>query len=238
MQKISIWSDVVAVILFDRFSKKQSNPPPPPKNQYIMCHVLCVCVVFVVVLFFQLYAFIILRAHHDHNNIAPCGIIKVFWIVLDREGSQVVFDSSISGCVSDQLQSLTGFCQPLSPPYRCHSSLKNTWFDHWFQAKQAEDLKVEAASGDHSSTSNAAAAASAAPVAKMEVKPQVAESEVSEGLGPGTVSQGGGGGSALCYTVRLGGSGGGLGSFSQVGGRGVGLGSVSQFWDQSSGLCW
>ena len=51
---------------------------------------------------------------------------------------------------------------------------------------------MEAASGDHSSTSNAAAAASAAPVAKMEVKPQVAESEVSEGFGPGTVSQGGG----------------------------------------------
>ena len=82
MQKISVWSDVVAVILFDWFLKIQSTPPQKTTTtttpQYIMCHVLCVCVVFVVVLFFQLYAFIILRAHHDHNNIAPCGIIKVF----------------------------------------------------------------------------------------------------------------------------------------------------------------
>ena len=101
--------------------------------------------------------------------------------------------SGTSGRVSDQLRSLTGFRQPLPPLYTCRSCSKNAWLDHWFQARQAEDLKVEAASGDHSSTSNAAAAAaSAAPVAQMEVKPQVAESEVSEGLGPGTVSEGGG----------------------------------------------
>ena len=38
--------------------------------------------VFVVVLFFKLYVFIIFRARHDHNKIAACGIIKVFfnWI--------------------------------------------------------------------------------------------------------------------------------------------------------------
>ena len=35
-------------------------------------------VVFVVVLFFQLYVFIILGARHDHNKTAPCGMIKVF----------------------------------------------------------------------------------------------------------------------------------------------------------------
>ena len=34
---------------------------------------------FVVVLFFQLYVFIILGARHDHNKTAPCGMIKVFF---------------------------------------------------------------------------------------------------------------------------------------------------------------
>ena len=59
------------------------------------------------------------------------------------------------------------------------------------QAKQAEDLKAEAASGDNSSTNHAAAAASAS-IAKMEVKPQVAQSEVSEGFGLCSVNQVGG----------------------------------------------
>ena len=36
-------------------------------------------VVFVVVLFFYLYVVIILRARHDHNKIATCGIIKVLF---------------------------------------------------------------------------------------------------------------------------------------------------------------
>ena len=26
---------------------------------------------------------------------------------------------------------LTGCCEPLSPPYRCHTSLKNVYCDHW-----------------------------------------------------------------------------------------------------------
>ena len=51
------------------------------------------------------------------------------------------------------------------------------------QAKQAEDLKVEAAGGDSSDNSGAAGAAAAAaagpaPVVKMEVKPAPAQTEV------------------------------------------------------------
>ena len=27
--------------------------------------------------------------------------------------------------------SLTGFCEPLSPPYRCQTGMKNVWCNHW-----------------------------------------------------------------------------------------------------------
>ena len=38
---------------------------------------------FVVVLFSYLYVFIILRARHDHNKIAPCGIITfLFYFII------------------------------------------------------------------------------------------------------------------------------------------------------------
>ena len=40
---------------------------------------------FVVVLLFELYVFITLRARHDHIKIAPCGIINVLLLFFKFE---------------------------------------------------------------------------------------------------------------------------------------------------------
>ena len=51
----------------------------------------CVCVVLLLYwFFFKLYVFIILRARHDHNKIASCGVIKVF---LNLNTSDFIFNT-------------------------------------------------------------------------------------------------------------------------------------------------
>ena len=56
--------------------------------------------------------------------------------VLDREGNRVFASSALVGVASigdsesHQLQQLTGFCEPLLLPYRCHAGFKNDWHNH------------------------------------------------------------------------------------------------------------
>ena len=63
------------------------------------CHIKIICmvkvrpfvgrVVFIVVFFFQFYVFNILRARHDHNKIAPCGIINLFFLNLNSNNNNI-----------------------------------------------------------------------------------------------------------------------------------------------------
>ena len=46
----------------------------------LFCWWCCVCCIVLLAL-----CFIILRARHDHNKIAPCGMIKVFLIELNKK---------------------------------------------------------------------------------------------------------------------------------------------------------
>ena len=57
--------------------------------------------------------------------------------VLDGEGSMMVAIAStvlvviwMTVCLTGYSDHLTGLCEPLSPPYRCHTVLKGQ-HDHW-----------------------------------------------------------------------------------------------------------
>ena len=64
-----------------------------------------------------------------------CGCVCVSMCVLDGERSRVVAGRAVvlraAVYLSGYHDCLTGFCEPLSPLYRCHIGLKIVWRHHW-----------------------------------------------------------------------------------------------------------
>ena len=96
-------------ILFDQYSETQRGQKHSMVEIVHICACVCVCVC--------VHACVCVRAH-----VCVC--------VLDRKESRVVTSRALviaqtATYLTSYSDCLTGFCEPLSPHYRCHTGLKN-----------------------------------------------------------------------------------------------------------------
>ena len=123
-KKISNWSDILAFILFDWFLKNQLTNQPTNSNNKGAAQREGVCV-------WERVSKCVCGWMNEcalHGKGTWCLLVLVVVELFCSMDGRV--SDSMDSHVSDRLQWLSGFCEPLLPHYKWHTGLKNVWHDH------------------------------------------------------------------------------------------------------------